>query len=87
MKKTKALIYSMRLRTLPLSLAGVVLGILLACVEHKVSLPVIVLTLLTTVLLQILTNLWIMSDRKTLPSKILLIGRKKTLYKEFWRHK
>ncbi len=57
MKKTKALIYSMRLRTLPLSLAGVVLGILLACVEHKVSWPVIVLTLLTTVLLQILSNM------------------------------
>lgn len=57
MKKTKALIHSMRLRTLPLSLAGVVLGILLACEGHSVSWPVAVLTLLTTVLLQILSNM------------------------------
>ena len=57
MNKTKSLIFSMRLRTLPLSLAGVVLGILLACEQHRVPWPVIVFTLLTTVLLQILSNM------------------------------
>lgn len=53
----KAAIHSMRLRTLPLSLAGVVMGIFLACAAHSVSPWVIVLILLTTVCLQILTNL------------------------------
>ncbi len=53
----KAAIHSMRLRTLPLSLAGVVMGIFLACADHSVSPWVIVLILLTTVCLQILTNL------------------------------
>ena len=57
MNKTKSLIFSMRLRTLPLSLAGVVLGILLACEQYRVPWPVIVFTLLTTVLLQILSNM------------------------------
>ena len=53
----KAAIHSMRLRTLPLSLAGVVMGIFLACADHSISPWVIVLILLTTVCLQILTNL------------------------------
>lgn len=47
----------MRLRTLPLSLAGISLGIMFACGEHNIPWYVIVLTLLTTVSLQILSNL------------------------------
>lgn len=47
----------MRLRTLPLSMAGIVLGIMLACAGHSVPWYVIVLTILTTVSLQILSNL------------------------------
>ncbi len=47
----------MRLRTLPLSTAGIVLGILLACKEHQVSWLVILLTILTTISLQILSNM------------------------------
>lgn len=47
----------MRLRTLPLSLAGVVLGVFLACAGHSVSPWVIILIMLTTVSLQILSNL------------------------------
>ncbi len=55
--KIRPIIHSMRLRTLPLSLAGVVLGIFLACANHSVSPLVIILILLTTVCLQILSNL------------------------------
>ena len=55
--KIRPIIHSMRLRTLPLSLAGVVLGIFLACAGHNVSPLVIILILLTTVCLQILSNL------------------------------
>ena len=55
--KISAAIHSMRLRTLPLSLAGVVLGIFLAAASHPVSSWVIVFLLLTTVSLQILSNL------------------------------
>lgn len=47
----------MRLRTLPLSLAGISLGIMFACGTHNIPWYVIVLTLLTTVSLQILSNL------------------------------
>ena len=47
----------MRLRTLPLSTAGIVLGIMLACAGHSVHWYVIVLTIFTTVSLQILSNL------------------------------
>ena len=47
----------MRLRTLPLSMAGIVMGIMLACAGHSVPWYVIVLTILTTVSLQILSNL------------------------------
>ncbi len=47
----------MRLRTLPLSTAGIVLGIMLACAGHNVPWYVILLTLLTTVSLQILSNM------------------------------
>lgn len=55
--KLKAAIKSMRLRTLPLSMAGVVLGALLAVADWHVDPLVIVLLLLTTVSLQILSNL------------------------------
>jgi len=54
---SKAVIRSMRLRTLPLSTAGIVLGIMLACAEHHVAWYVILLTILTTVSLQILSNM------------------------------
>ena len=47
----------MRLRTLPLSLAGVTLGVLLAAGEHPLKALTVVLLLLTTVSLQILSNL------------------------------
>ena len=53
----KGVIRSMRLRTLPLSTAGIALGIMLACARHSVSWYVIVLTILTTVSLQILSNM------------------------------
>ena len=47
----------MRLRTLPLSMAGVLLGILLAVADWKVDLWTAVLIVITTVCLQILSNL------------------------------
>ena len=47
----------MRLRTLPLSTAGIALGIMLACAGHDVPWYVILLTVLTTISLQILSNL------------------------------
>ena len=55
--KLKAAIKSMRLRTLPLSAGGVLLGILLAVADWKVNPLVAGLILLTTVCLQILSNL------------------------------
>ena len=55
--KTRAAIRSMRLRTLPLSLAGVMLGILLAASDFNVSPWTALLIILTTILLQILSNL------------------------------
>ena len=55
--KTRAAIRSMRLRTLPLSLAGVMLGILLAASDFNVSPWTAILIILTTILLQILSNL------------------------------
>ncbi len=57
MNKFRAAIASMRLRTLPLSTGGVLLGILLATADYKVDLWVAVLIVLTTVFLQILSNL------------------------------
>lgn len=53
----KAAIKSMRLRTLPLSMAGVLLGILLAVADYKVDLWAAVLIVLTTICLQVLSNL------------------------------
>lgn len=57
MSKFKAVVFSMRLRTLPLSLAGVVLGLMLALRQHAATPGLIVWLLLTTVCLQILSNL------------------------------
>ena len=57
MNKFRAAVASMRLRTLPLSTGGVILGILLATAAFKVNLWVAVLIVLTTVCLQILSNL------------------------------
>lgn len=53
----KASIKSMRLRTLPLSLAGVILGVMLAADKTDVSPWTAALIFLTTVCLQILSNL------------------------------
>lgn len=53
----KAAVKSMRLRTLPLSMAGVLLGILLATADYSVDIWTAVLIVLTTVSLQILSNL------------------------------
>lgn len=53
----KAAIQSMRLRTLPLSAAGVILGILLATASWKVDFWTALLVLATTLSLQILSNL------------------------------
>ena len=55
--KLKAAIQSMRLRTLPLSTGGVLLGILLAVADWNVNLWTAVLIVLTTICLQILSNL------------------------------
>ena len=57
LKKITPLLRSMRLRTLPLSLAGVVLGLGLATSETTVRPAVATVTLLTAALLQILSNL------------------------------
>ena len=56
-KKIIPLLQSMRLRTLPLSLAGVIAGLGLAAHHHTAHPAVTVSILLTTVLLQILSNL------------------------------
>ena len=57
MRKIRAALRSMRLRTLPLSLSGVTAGILLAVADFQVRWQVAVLIMLTTVCLQILSNL------------------------------
>lgn len=57
MKKISYYINSMRLRTLPLSLAGVVLGILLAAADYRISWRAALLVMLTTICLQILSNI------------------------------
>ncbi len=55
--KAKAVISSLRLRTLPLSLSGIVLGIMLAIADYQVKPISIVFLVLTAVFLQILANL------------------------------
>ena len=53
----RACLRSMRLRTLPLSLAGITLGVFLAAGEQAVRPLTVLLLALTTVCLQILSNL------------------------------
>ena len=57
MDKFVPAIQSMRLRTLPLSLAGVLLGTLLAVADYKVKGLTVLFLVLTTICLQILSNL------------------------------
>ena len=57
MNKFRAALSSMRLRTLPLSMGGVILGILLATADFKVNVWVAILIVVTTIFLQILSNL------------------------------
>lgn len=57
MSKIAPIIHSMRLRTLPLSLSGVILGLLLAVPHIQCSCWTVPFLLLTTVCLQILSNL------------------------------
>lgn len=56
MNKIPYYINSMRLRTLPLSLAGVCLGIMLAIADYKVNVWACVFIILTTICLQVLSN-------------------------------
>lgn len=56
MKRIKPYITAMRLRTLPQSLAGVSLGLLLATADYRVNPWVAFFTLLTAAFLQILSN-------------------------------
>ncbi len=57
MSKTKAWIHAFRLRTLPLALSSIILGSLLAAAEERFSLKIFILATLTTLFLQILSNL------------------------------
>ena len=56
MKNLKPYITAMRLRTLPQSLAGVSLGLMLAASDYRVDVWAAFFTLLTAVFLQILSN-------------------------------
>ncbi|MCK9206968.1 MAG: 1,4-dihydroxy-2-naphthoate polyprenyltransferase [Salinivirgaceae bacterium] len=56
-QKTNVWIHAARLRTLPLSIAGVIMGSALALDSDNFHLIVFLLVLLTTLLLQILSNL------------------------------
>lgn len=47
----------MRLRTLPLSLSGIVMGVFLAAADYRIDAPTVIFLALTTVCLQILSNL------------------------------
>ena len=55
--KTKAWIQAARLRTLPLALSCIAMGGFLAAVYNRFSWPVMILSLLTTIFLQVLSNL------------------------------
>lgn len=57
MNKTKYYIASFRLRTLPLSLSGILLGTLLACARGFFQILPFLLAVATTLCLQILSNL------------------------------
>ncbi|MGZ2370010.1 1,4-dihydroxy-2-naphthoate polyprenyltransferase [Ancylomarina sp. YFZ004] len=57
MSKTKAWIHAFRLRTLPLALSSILLGSLLAASYHSFNTRIFILAILTTLFLQILSNL------------------------------
>jgi len=57
MNKTKAWLSAIRLRTLPLSLAGILLGTGIAAAEGSFDLSIFILALLTAASYQILSNL------------------------------
>lgn len=57
MSNTKAWISAFRLRTLPLALAGIILGGFLAQTQQAFSWSILLLAMLTATLLQILSNL------------------------------
>ena len=57
MHKAKAWIHAFRLRTLPLSLSSIFLGSLLAATNNVFNVKVFVLAVLTTLFLQVLSNL------------------------------
>jgi len=57
MSKTTSWIKAFRLRTLPLALASIIMGSLLAIHDGRYSWSVIILATLTTILLQVLSNL------------------------------
>ncbi len=57
MKKIKPWLAAMRLRTLPLSVSGIIIGTCLAAYNGRFNIYVFILALLTTVSLQILSNL------------------------------
>jgi 1,4-dihydroxy-2-naphthoate octaprenyltransferase len=57
MNKTKAWIKAFRLRTLPLSFSAIIIGAALVQISNKVNYQVLSLILLTTLLLQVLSNL------------------------------
>ena len=57
MSKTKAWIHAFRLRTLPLALSNIFLGSFLAAADGGFSLKIFILATLTTLFLQILSNL------------------------------
>jgi 1,4-dihydroxy-2-naphthoate polyprenyltransferase len=55
--KTKAWIHAFRLRTLPLALSSIVMSSMLAAADHAFSWSIMILATVTTLLLQILSNL------------------------------
>jgi 1,4-dihydroxy-2-naphthoate octaprenyltransferase len=57
MTKSQAWVHALRLRTLPLSLSGIILGSFTAKYNGHWDISIFILSLLTTVLFQILSNL------------------------------
>lgn len=57
MNKLKSWIHAARPRTLPLALSSTLLGSFLADADHAIKIPVLVFAIITTILLQILSNL------------------------------
>ena len=55
--KIRSILKSMRLRTLPLSLSGIILGVFLAAADYRIQATTVLFLVLTTISLQILSNL------------------------------